>query len=384
MSTWVLAPIGIYIVGKLIERRWHERTLQRVPLRIHVNGSRGKTQTTYLLTQALQAAGLRAAGKVTGTLPLMIGPEGERHPLARRGPANIAEQKTFLRYAARHQIKVAVLECMAIRPDLQRVSERALIQSQIGIVTNVRPDHFEELGCSPEQATAALAETLPFHGIAFTAEHSHIAPLVKIAKQRETQLIQVQVEDMLSPAERMFLPTWQHEENVALVLAVCDHLNLDRSACLRTILDALPLPGAFAIRTLRIQNQVVQFADAFSANDPQSAAVLLERIRTLEPTPLRIMGIYNHRSDRPIRAKTFRQFAMGAEFADLLIVGDPLPGWRRIFPMASAHLGSQILRRIVPFVHEKTKEGDCVFGFGNMAGAGWGLSQFWANQEVPD
>ncbi|GAH01188.1 unnamed protein product, partial [marine sediment metagenome] len=48
--------------------------------------------------------------------------------------------------AAKRKVDVLVVECMAISPELQWVSEHKIVKSTIGVITNVREDHLEDVG----------------------------------------------------------------------------------------------------------------------------------------------------------------------------------------------------------------------------------------------
>ena len=88
-STWALVPVGLVIVGKLLEGYSLRRKRARIPTVIHVNGTRGKTQTTKLLTYVLQANGIGAIGKITGDRPQLIESDGTSTPIRRRAPASV-------------------------------------------------------------------------------------------------------------------------------------------------------------------------------------------------------------------------------------------------------------------------------------------------------
>ena len=96
---------------------WHHQQLKKVPWRIHVSGSRGKTTTTRLIGAALRQAGYRVLVKTTGTVPLLILPDGTEQAWRRWGPASVTEQIRFFRLAQRLKVEVVVLESMAIAPE---------------------------------------------------------------------------------------------------------------------------------------------------------------------------------------------------------------------------------------------------------------------------
>ena len=71
-----------------------------------------------------------------------------------------------------------VMECMAIQPQYQWVSEHKIIKSNYGVITNVRPDHLEEMGYSLTHIAKSLSNTIPFCKKLFTSETNIIKPII--------------------------------------------------------------------------------------------------------------------------------------------------------------------------------------------------------------
>jgi len=81
-----LAAYGIH------ESRRHDRTIRRIPIRVHVNGTRGKSSVTRLIAGGLRAGGILTFAKTTGTMARMIRPDGSEVDVFRVGSPNIIEQ----------------------------------------------------------------------------------------------------------------------------------------------------------------------------------------------------------------------------------------------------------------------------------------------------
>lgn len=151
----------------------HQRWLQTIPIRIHVNGTRGKSSVTRLIAAGLRAGGLRTLAKTTGSLPRIIDEKGMDIPIVRRGRANIIEQRMVVREAAKHHVEALVIECMAVDPELQLVHARKMVRPTIGVITNVRPDHLDVMGPKLEDVACALSNTVPQGGVLVTGEKKH-------------------------------------------------------------------------------------------------------------------------------------------------------------------------------------------------------------------
>ena len=91
---------GVLIVLGLLEFVFHRRRLSRIPIRVHVNGTRGKTSVTRLIAAGIREAGIRCVAKTTGTVPRFILPNGREVPVYRPGGANVIEQKQAVSMAA--------------------------------------------------------------------------------------------------------------------------------------------------------------------------------------------------------------------------------------------------------------------------------------------
>ena len=125
---------------------------------VYVNGIRGKSTVTRMIAAGLKSGGWSVFCKTTGTVPRLIGTDGVERPLRRRGKANIREQARVMRMAVREHAQVLVIECMAVDPFLQEISQRKIVRSDIGVITNVRLDHTEEMGLTLEEVGRMYAE----------------------------------------------------------------------------------------------------------------------------------------------------------------------------------------------------------------------------------
>jgi poly-gamma-glutamate synthase PgsB/CapB len=91
-ATVLLATAALLLGGALWEDFTHRRRLRKIPIRVHVNGTRGKSSVARLIAAGLRAGGRRTCCKTTGTLPRMILPDGTEYPVFRPARANVIEQ----------------------------------------------------------------------------------------------------------------------------------------------------------------------------------------------------------------------------------------------------------------------------------------------------
>jgi gamma-polyglutamate synthase len=162
----------------------HRGRLRAVALRIHVAGTRGKSTTTRLIAAGLRAGGRKVLAKTTGSEPRLILPDGSESIWPRRGPAAVREQMRLFAKARELAADAVVVECMAIRPEFAWASERHLVRATTTVITNTRPDHFEDLGADAGAAADAARWVVPAEGLLVVADEAMTPELRAIADQR--------------------------------------------------------------------------------------------------------------------------------------------------------------------------------------------------------
>jgi len=89
----------LLIAHWIIEYQRHTKNVLSIPIRIHINGTRGKSSVTRLIAAGLREGGKVTVAKTTGTLPRVILPDGREAAILRLMGANIIEQKYIFRHA---------------------------------------------------------------------------------------------------------------------------------------------------------------------------------------------------------------------------------------------------------------------------------------------
>lgn len=318
MTICAAALLFVLIGLGTIERRWRDRAHAAVPIRIHVNGTRGKSTVTRLVAAALREAGITTLAKTTGTEARLIRPDGTEEPVRRRASPSIREQLWVLRRAARIGARAVVVECMAIDPDLQRTSEHQMLRSTLGVVTNVRRDHGDVMGTSIDEVAMALGGTVPRLGVVVFGEPEGARVLERIAADFGARVIRAWDTE---PAPALNgEPEWMRA-NRSVALAVTRQLGIADDVALRGMGRAQPDPGAMATWPLRIGAHDVQMIDATAANDPDSLATILGRRTTPH------LFVFHHRADRPFRLRQFADAAPWRRAGDVVWLTGDRPDW---------------------------------------------------------
>jgi len=385
-----LLTLGLAVYG-VVEVRRHERQLARIPVRVHVNGTRGKSSVTRLIAAGLRSTGRRVFAKTTGTMARMIRPDGGEVDVYRVGRPNVIEQTRVVRRAVEAGAEALVIECMAVSPELQPLTELRLIRSTVGVITNVRADHLDEMGPTVDDVAETLGQTLPVRGHAFTAERERAPILERIARRRGTTLTVVDGASV-SAAELAAFPYIEHADNVALALAVCAHLGVERARALAAMQLMTPDPGALRRSILSSNGRQLEFVNAFAANDPDSTLRVWQRLGLERARPgLRRIVLASCRADRLQRSEQIAELVarrLDAEHVVLAGEGTRLVALlalqRGLDPARLRDLGGMGAERVVERVLDLVETRAVVVGIGNIVGLGERIALHFGLRAVGD
>jgi len=382
-----LLLLGMVAASAILQERRHRKSLRAIPIRIHVNGTRGKSSVTRLIAAGMRAGGYKTVGKTTGTKPRFIYPDGSEVPVIRAGKANVIEQVRIVRRTAELGAEVFVTECMGVKPELQALLEDRMIQSTHSVITNARADHLDEMGPTVRDVARSLARSISRNGHFFTAEQIHLDILSAAAKERGSD-VTVAHEESVPPSDLMGFAYFEHAENVALSLAVCASFGIDRDRALGGMYQAQPDPGALRIHNLDVFGRHITFINAFAMNDPDSYRLVWERLTPWLPPNCRRIIIVNCRKDRIQRAEQLGDLIALGLPADLyLLTGEgtgPVYHKARRLGVPAARLedlggrdSAHIFEKVLAFA-DGVPVG--VFGVGNIVGLGEEIVEYFQSR----
>lgn len=366
----ILFSLGVY------EKRCNERYVKSIPIRVNVNGIRGKSTVTRLITSVISEAGYETIGKTTGTEARIIFPKtNEEEPIVRRREgANISEQLRIIKRAAKLKVEALVCECMAVNPDYQKVFQSKMIQANIGVIVNVLEDHLDVMGPTLDQIADAFTETIPYNGYLITIEGPYTEYFKTVAESRNTKVI---VADN-SKIKQSYLNKFDYvvfPDNVSLALAVGEALGIDNEVAFKGMLKANPDPGALRISKIGNDFHNNYFANGFAANDAASTLRIWERIIELGYSTDNAVIVMNCREDRVDRTEQFARDVLPYTKAKAIIsIG------KSTAPITKAFKDGQLLAQEYLDLEEcRTEEiigklegylKDClIYGIGNIHGA---------------
>ncbi|MBI9010849.1 MAG: hypothetical protein JEZ08_01365 [Clostridiales bacterium] len=311
-------PIILMVMYFLIEKLMTDHHRKKIKYVIHVNGIRGKSTIVKMVDSVLREAGYNTYAKTTGTVP-EYHINGESFRIHRKGLSNIREQRKHLIKASKSGSDALIIECMALRPESQKVSEQ-ILRSDIGIISNVRTDHLEVMGLTHQDIKETLRLMTPKHGILIEG-------------------------DTLSDTHLSF--DHLHQQNVNIAYEVSKYLNISEDAFAKALSKMNP--------SISSSSFDFQLTNGFTANDLETTQEMYQSF--VNDNNVNSAIWFNDRYDRPLRSKLLSQWLLTLEPSTIYLTGDGIRKNKR--KLCSKHI-------IVTTLDEV--KSTCVFGMGNIKG----------------
>jgi len=337
------------ILAGAIERLALHRSLLRIPIRVVVNGTRGKSTVVRLLAAALDEAGIPALGRSTGSAAELVLPDGSIRRIDRRGVVNLVrEQRHLARLANVLSVRALVCECSAIRPELQRVFQRQLVEPTLTLITNSYVDHVDQMGKSRESTAGVLASGvrrfLTTDPVLGSLPGAVIAPQVPVPS---------------------CIPPWVHPDCYRIALVACMELGIPQKVAIKGMCNVrgdIGTGGDVMVCGRR-------FINAFARNDTTTTRQLLA---TLDLSETSI--VFANRWDREFRLERFAGCFQSLGVDSLFVIGDHPALCARIFRSHGMHA------LCVPFPEIVARARQTVVLTGNIKGDGQRLLSFLKEQ----
>ncbi|EFW37089.1 poly-gamma-glutamate synthase PgsB [Treponema phagedenis] len=339
----------LYLFFESINAKKYRKSFEHV---IYVNGTRGKSSVTRLIDSVLRAGGKKVFSKTTGTEPIYIDTKGVEHLIKRRGCANIKEQLWTMKKAYKEGAEILVIECMAVNPDLQFISQNQMVQADIGVITNVRHDHVEEMGDSLEQICDSLCSTMPKNGGMFTADKNMFQRIQRFGNKYNTQTyLSVPTDDNL------------FSDNYQLALDIGKYLHIDKTLALQGIKNFKHDPYDLKIYAVGTHSF---FINGLSINDSDSIKIVFSYLKLLPYLKnLNFVLLINNRADRGMRALEMIQVANELKPDKTILMGS----FANVLKKKIKHGDVEILSNRADFDIERLKN-TMIFSVGNIANSG--------------
>lgn len=366
----------------------HQKNIDSIPVKININGIRGKSTVTRLITGIVTEAGYKTIGKTTGTSARMIyWFTDEEKPIVRRpeGP-NIGEQRRVVKEAAKLEAEALVSECMAVNPDYQITFQEKMLQANIGVIVNVLEDHMDVMGPTLDEVAEAFLPTIPYKGHLITIDGPYLEYFKTAAAKRRTKVIVADnskvTDEFLRKFDYMVFP-----DNASLALAVAEALDIPEEVAFRGMLNAHPDPGAMRITQFGDPKAPAFLVNGFAANDAASTLRIWERVGEVGYSVDSPIVIMNCRPDRVDRTEQFARDVLPYINTDILVlIGETtspiMDAYNEgIIPAKEiwnleGHSTEEIINKLRPELHNRM-----IYGVGNIHGAAEPLIEAMKNYE---
>lgn len=364
---------SIYLAYLIYEKKHIMNIRKNFKHIIHVNGTRGKSTVSRLIDAGLREADFTVLTKTTGTSPRILHVDGHESEINRKGRANIREQLMAMRLGAKEKADILVLECMAVKPELQLVCQENMLTADIGVITNARLDHRDEMGHDINSIIKALGSTIPINGTLFTADDNAYSFYKKLEEEYNTKVF-------LANEKNLNFRRIDFEENVSLACAVCNYLGVDNKTSITGMRSYKKDPGSLKVFHIKNKQQAqITFINALAANDPDSTVKIFEmlEIENDKSFELKVL-LLNNREDRANRMEQYIDFIKSMEhhFDQFWLFGAFRNIMRRKFIKSGIAENRILLPEDISAIGNLQYK-TVIFGVGNMGGYGKDIIKFF-------
>lgn len=392
MKAFFIAVAGTaaFLLFLAVERLVLDARLKRIPVRVGVTGTRGKSSVTRLVAGALRESGARVLAKTTGSRAVLIFPDGSEREIKRRGLPTVLEQKRVVRLAARLGARVLVTEMMSVREECLSAESKLLIRPNVLVVTNVRLDHVDLMGETRDEIAACLASAFPRNGIVIVPEEEVFPVFAERATKLGAKLVLARKDPAGTAGRRTGPGAGVFAKNLRLAAEVVRVLGVEDAAARRGMSGAKPDFGSLRAWDAPddVTGRPLGFVNAFAANDPDSTREVLTGI--LDDPGLsgrNLFGLLNLRWDRGDRTLQWaRAFEEGAfdMFGHVAIMGGQARAFVRRMRRTPAGRNGRFLvleerspERIFRRLAALAAGPALVIGMGNIGGPGVDIVEHW-------
>ncbi len=356
MEKLTLILIVFVVVYLLMENYKNELCRKKLKHIVHVNGIRGKSSVTRLIHSGLYGSGLKVFAKTTGTLPMTINTLNNEELIYRKGRANIKEQINIMRQSVENDAEILSIECMAVQPRLQYISQHKILKADIGVITNIRLDHTEEMGPTLDEICESISNTIPKKGILITSEVKYFDKLKKKCDELDTEIIKAEPKDIYSEIN--------FKDNVACALEVCKLMGIEEKIAFESMKNFIRDP--YDLRLYKMKNNSI-FINGLSINDPDSSEIVYRELnKKYNWQNKELVLLINNRPDRGYRANHMVDLTRRLDPEEVIIMGS----FTNILNKKLKDFKTRIVDDVMNLDLDRYNEEHVIFAVGNIANSG--------------
>ena len=307
MSIVVILSICLLLYG-VAEYHGHRKNIDKVPLRILVNGTRGKTTVTRIIAYSLQESGIKTVARTSGSSLEVIHSDGRVEKIERKRNARILEMLPFFRTAVKEEAQAVVIECMALQEENQKTIADTLVRPTIVVMTNTFIDHVPEMGKTLAETSWVLSRSVPKDAVLYTTEDYYQDYHFKSIKAEECP-----------PPPPGSIPI--HPSSWAIAKKVLSDLGTKEETICSAIKKIPPDIGL--LKEIRGRNNSI-LIPSFSVNDRECMGKTIKEEMEGHPG-MKTVVVFNNRKDREHRIKLLKEALCeieGGKRPSVAVIGD--------------------------------------------------------------
>lgn len=350
----VIVLFLLIVVLWILEERSHRKNLDQIPLRILVNGTRGKTTITRLIAASLRENGIKTIARTTGSSAEVIYPDGRVEKVRRKGRATVLEMIPFFRTASSEKVDAVVVECMALSEENQKAIASFLVRPGIVVMANTYVDHVPEMGWTQKETAEVLSQSIPKGAKLYTTEDYYDSLECEVHK------VKVDTSETIEGSIPIHGESWSLARSLLLDLGVAEEVMVKAK-------DKIT-PDIGLLSEMKVGKNSV-FLPYFSINDRECMASTIKS-EAEKHEDKRTVLVFNNRRDREHRIILIREaIAMsGVEGLDVAVIGDYREKVCRYFSRRGISSFSTTLTELKERI--AGSENTLFLGLGNIKGAG--------------
>jgi len=321
MSYFYIIILIVFVTVFFLEAIFLKRTLKKIPIRILVNGTRGKSTTVRLLYESFRLNEKTVYAKTTGDSPEVLYPDGTVKILKRFSPPSIIENLRILSRATRQQPDVFIMECMALQPEIQRFLASHIFRPHYTVITNIIPDHAEVMGTDLVSVAQTIGQCIESETTLFLKKDD-----LELFRQAEIKLPGYRLlSDLAPPVSCKNIPVPVLKESWSILQSVNEEFGINET--LSNDIFKNIWQEADSKICLSLTGHKTKIFNLFSVNDVHSTDTFLSFLSNGREQ----IFIVNCRKDRPLRTKSFIELLTN-KYSDvpLWLTGNGAPLARRL------------------------------------------------------
>lgn len=364
----------------LIEKILYSKKLNKIPLRISVSGTRGKTSIVRTLASVFRSNDIKVLAKTIGSEAKYILPNGKEELIKRRGMTNILEQKKLIDKAVKLKVDCIITEIMSIHPEYHFIETHKLIKPELTIISNFRADHINVAGKSIVEISKLFINDIYPSSKILIHENEINKYIIAGINKNKSELITGK-KDVAKGLKLSTVVLNQHiSENLDLVFSASKYFGINNKTITKGITNTRLDIGKLEIYKFEAENKKVYFVNSFAANDPYSTNQLIKKtIKIINLDFPKIIGLMSLRSDRGERSQQWLEYLTknGTDyFNHIFLTGSHSKILNRKI-QASEIIKSKNPEHITNHIISESDTDSIIFGIANINGLGKSLVNYW-------